>query len=161
MTLRTVRLSRLGRRLLLAIIAVFVLLGVTSVLGPHTSTRETSGGGYDLKVVYPSVTRPGLAVRWILFIHRTGGFEGPIQVATTGTYFNLFDFNGLDPVPSTSTTSEDLSIWEFDPPPGETLRITFDGRLEPARQHGSAATTSILEGGLPVVSISYRTRVMP
>ncbi|HEV8420344.1 MAG TPA: hypothetical protein VGR13_03205, partial [Actinomycetota bacterium] len=74
---------------------------------------------------------------------------------------NLFDFNNLDPVPSNQTTSADLSIWEFDPPVGDTLRITFDGRLEPARQHGSAATTSVLQDDLPVVSIRYQTRVMP
>lgn len=160
-TLRALRRSRLSRRTLLAILAVFILLGASSLLGPHTSTRQASGGGYDLKVVYPAVTRPGLAVRWIVFVHRSGGFSGPIQLATTSTYFNLFDFANLDPVPSKQTASADLSIWEFDPPPGDTLRITFDGRLEPARQHGSMATTSILEEDLPVVSISYQTRVMP
>jgi hypothetical protein len=160
-TLPVLRRSRLGRRILIGIVAVFILLGASSLLGAHTSTREASGGGYDMKLVYPAVTRPGLAVRWILFVHRAGGFKGPVQVATTSTYFNLFDFNNLDPVPSKQTTSTDLSVWEFDPPVGETLRITFDGRLEPARQHGSVATTSILEDDLPVVSIRYQTRVMP
>jgi hypothetical protein len=160
-TLRALRRSRLGRRALLTILAAFVLLGASSLLGVHTSTRQASGGGYDLKLVYPAVTRPGLAVRWILFIHRGGGFSGPVQVATTSTYFNLFDFNNLDPVPSKQTTSADQSIWEFDPPAGETLRITFDGRLEPARQHGSVATTSVLQDDLPVVSVRYQTRVMP
>jgi hypothetical protein len=160
-TLRVLRRSRLGRRIILGIVAVFILLGASSLLGAHTSTREASGGGYDLKLVYPAVTRPGLAVRWILFVHRAGGFKGPVQVATTSTYFNLFDFNNLDPVPSKQTTSTDLSVWEFDPPVGETLRITFDGQLEPARQHGSEATTSVLEDDLPVVSIRYQTRVMP
>jgi hypothetical protein len=160
-TLRALRRARLGRRILLGLLAVVILLGASSLLGAHTSTRQASSGGYDLKLVYPAVTRPGLAVRWILFIHRAGGFTGPVQVATTSTYFNLFDFNNLDPVPAKQTTSRDLSIWEFDPPLGNTLRITFDGRLEPARQHGSAATTSVLEDDVPVVSISYRTRVMP
>jgi hypothetical protein len=160
-TLSVLRRSRAGRRIILCILALFILLGVSSLLGAHTATRQASGGGYELKLDYPAVSRPGLAVRWILFVHRAGGFQGPVQVATTSTYFNLFDFNNLDPVPSKQTTSTDLSIWEFDPPVGDTLRITFDGRLEPARQHGSVATTSILENDLPVVSIRYQTRVMP
>jgi hypothetical protein len=160
-TLRVQRRTRLGRRVLLAILAAFVILGATSLLGPHTSTRQASGGGYDLKVVYPAVTRPGLAIRWIVFVHRTGGFSGPIQLATTTTYFNLFDFADLDPDPSKQTASPELTIWEFEPPPGETLRVTFDARLEPARQHGSTATTSVLENDRPVVSIRYQTRVMP
>jgi hypothetical protein len=160
-TIRQLRRSRLGRRILLSALGVIILLGASSLLGAHTSTREASGGGYDLKLVYPSVTRPGLAIRWILFVHRADGFKGTVQVATTSTYFNLFDFNNVDPMPSTSTSWGDLSIWEFDPPVGDTLRITMDARLEPARQHGGAATTSILENELPVVSIHYRTRVMP
>jgi hypothetical protein len=82
-------------------------------------------------------------------------------LATTATYFNLFDFADIDPDPSKQTTSAELSIWEFDPPQGETLRVTLDARLEPARQQGSTATTSILEGDLPIVSIRYQTRVMP
>jgi len=160
-TIRQLGRSRLGRRILLLILAVVVLLGASSLLGAHTSTREASGGGYDLKLVYPAVTRPGLAIRWVLFVHRAGGFKAPVHVATTSTYFNLFDFNNLDPMPATSTTSEDVSIWEFDPPAGDTLRITMDARLEPARQYGSVATTSILVNDLPVVSIRYQTRVMP
>ncbi len=160
-TTRQLGRSRLGRRILLVILALFVLLGASTLLGVHTSTLEASGGGYDLKLVYPAVARPGLAIRWILFVHRAGGFTGPVHVATTSTYFNLFDFNNLDPMPSTSTTSDAVSIWEFDPPVGDTLRITMDARLEPARQHGSVATTSILENDLPVVSIHYRTKVVP
>jgi hypothetical protein len=160
-TVRSQRRARSGRRALLTILAAFVLLGATSLLGPHTSTRQASGGGYDLKVVYPAVTRPGLAVRWIVFVHRSGGFGGPIQLATTATYFNLFDFADIDPDPSKQIATGELSIWEFDPPPGEIIRIAFDGRLEPARQHGSIATTSVMEGDQPVVSIRYETRVMP
>jgi hypothetical protein len=160
-TLRAQRRSRQGRRVLLAILTAIVVLGATSILGVHTSTRQASGGGYDLKVVYPAVTRPGLAIRWIVFVHRAGGFSGPIELATSVTYFNLFDFADIDPDPSKQTATPELSIWEFDPPPGETLKVTFDGRLEPARQHGSIATTSVLEDDVPVVSIRYQTRVMP
>jgi hypothetical protein len=54
-----------------------------------------------------------------------------------------------------------VSIWTFDPPPGEVLRITMDARLEPARQHGSEATTALLVSGVTAVSVSYQTRVMP
>jgi hypothetical protein len=160
-TLRWQRRSRLGRRLLLATLAAFVFLGAISLLGVHTSTREASGGGYDLKVVYPAVTRPGLAVRWIVYVHRRGGFTGPIQLATSVTYFNLFDFADLDPDPAKQTATPELTIWEFEPPTGETLKVTFDGRLEPARQHGSTATTAVLEDDAPVVSVRYETRVMP
>ena len=120
-----------------------------------------SGAGYELTVSYPSVTRPGLAIRWMVVVRHPGGFDKPIHIATTSSYFNLFDFNNLDPTPSAAITDEQRSIWTFDPPPGDVLRVTMDGRLEPARQSGNAATTSVLQDGVPIVSVSYHTTVMP
>jgi hypothetical protein len=156
-----VRRSRNLRRIVLALVAVLVLVGATGFLGARTEAVSASGGGYRLTVFYPAVTRPGLAIRWIAVVEKSGGFADPLQVATTSTYFNLFDFNNLDPTPAELTTTGGLSIWTFDPPPGEVIRITMDARLEPARQHGGKATTSVMIGDVTEVSVSYQTRVMP
>jgi hypothetical protein len=134
---------------------------VSGSLGARTDAVSAAGGGYRLTVFYPSITRPGLAIRWIAVVERSGGFDHPIQLATTSTYFNLFDFNNLDPTPAELTTTGVLSMWTFDPPSGEVMRITMDARLEPARQHGSKATTSVMIGGLTEVSVNYQTKVMP
>jgi hypothetical protein len=158
---RTARRARDARRVILMIMAAFVIVGATGLLGVRTHKVSASGGGYDLTVVYPATTRPGLAIRWIVFIHRAGGFDQPVALATTSTYFNLFDFNNLDPTPSEAITTGQQSIWTFDRPPGETLRVTLDARIEPARQHGSQATTSLIVGGVTTVSVHYQTRVMP
>jgi hypothetical protein len=97
----------------------------------------------------------------MVVVRHPGGFAEPVDIATTSAYFNLFDFNNLDPTPSGLTTDATRSIWTFDPPPGDVLRVTMDARLEPARQSGNAATTSVMMGGVPVVSVSYHTVVMP
>ena len=159
--LRLVRRSRRVRTAWLGGVAAFVILGLTSLLGARTSVIRASQGGYDLTLAYPSVSRPGLAIRWILTVHREGGFDGPVRVATSSRYFDLFDFNNLDPTPASVVSTVEVSIWEFDPPPGDTLVVTLDGRIEPAQQAGRAATTSVLEGDVPVVSLAYQTRVMP
>jgi hypothetical protein len=156
-----VRRSRNLRRVLLAVLAAFVVAGASGFLGARTTSVSASGSGYHLTVFYPAVTRPGLAVRWVVIVGKSGGFDGPIQIATTSTYFNLFDFNNLDPTPSEAITTGVVSIWTFDPPPSEVLRITLDARLEPARQHGSKATTSLLVDGVAAASVDYQTKVMP
>jgi hypothetical protein len=145
----------------MAIIGLFVVAGLSSLLGAHTSTASASAAGYRMAVAYPAVTRPGLAVRWILTLEHPGGFKGDVTVATTSAYFNLFDFNNLDPMPSGSTTDGTNSIWMFDPPPGDVLRVTMDARVEPAQQWGRGATTSLLVQGFPAVQVSYSTRVLP
>jgi hypothetical protein len=156
-----VRRARTARRVLLALLAALVLAGSAGLLGARTSTASASGSGYELSVSYPAVTRPGLAIRWMVVVRHPGGFAKPVDIATTSAYFNLFDFNNLDPTPSSLTTDASRSIWTFDPPPGDILRVTMDARLEPARQSGNAATTSVMVGGVPVVSVSYDTAVMP
>lgn len=160
-TLSMVHRSRNLRRVMLAILAALIVLGATSLLGAKTSSVSASAGDYRLTVFYPSITRPGLAIRWIVIVQKTGGFDGPFDLSTTSTYFNLFDFNNLDPTPSKLTTTGSQSIWTFEPPAGEVMRITMDARLEPARQHGSKATTSVVVDGTTEVSVSYQTRVMP
>jgi hypothetical protein len=159
--LTAVRRSRNLRRIVLALLVVFILTGASGFLGARTRSVSASGGGYRLTVIYPSVTRPGLAIRWIAIVERTGGFDRPIQVGTTSTYFNLFDFNNLDPTPAELKTTGVLSIWTFDPPSGQVMRITMDARLEPARQHGSRAITSVMVGDQTQVSVTYQTKVMP
>jgi hypothetical protein len=53
-----------------------------------------------------------------------------------------------------------MVIWEFDPPPGETFRLSFDARIEPSVQWGLEATTEVEHAG-EVASVTYRTWVMP
>ena len=159
--LRAVRRARTGRRAMLAVIGLLVIGGLSSLLGAHTSTASASGLGYRMTLTYPTVTRPGLAIRWILVVEHPGGFGGQVPVATTSRYFNLFDFNNLDPVPSSQTSTATDSIWQFDPPQGDTLTITMDARVEPAQQFGRGATTSLLVKGVPVLDIRYSTRILP
>jgi hypothetical protein len=159
--MRRLRRARTGRRALLTVLAIFVLLGAATAFGARSGTVSASGGGYELTVVYPAVTRPGLAVRWIITVRRAGGFDGPVDVAITSRYVDLLDFNNLDALPSGTKTAGDMTIWTFDPPVGDTLVVAFDGRLEPAQQYGKPATVSVLANGAPVVSVHYSTRVMP
>jgi hypothetical protein len=141
--------------------AVIVALGIAGVLGVRTGHVSDSGGGYELKVTYARVTRPGLATPWSVEIRHPGGFDGPITVRTTSAYFDLFDENSLDPEPTKTLSDGENSIWEFEPPEGDTMEITFDARLEPGVQVGGTATTSVLVDGRRVASVTYRTRVFP
>lgn len=112
--------ERVGRRVVLSVLALFVLAGAAGLLGVRSRTVSASANGYDLSVTYATMTRSGLSTPWSFSVHRDGGFEGPVTVATTLDYFELFDENGLDPDPSAATVSGELLVWTFDPPEGET-----------------------------------------
>ena len=156
------RRGRAERRVLVSVFAVILLLGATGVLGVREATARASGGGYDLVVTYPRVTRPGHAVPLAVEVRRAGGFGSePVTISLTTGYFALFDENGVQPAPSKETATAAELIWEFDPPPGDTLRVYFDTRTGPNRQRGARGEFAVLDGETPVVSVRVRTLVMP
>jgi hypothetical protein len=158
---RTSRRDRLARRIILGLIAVFVAAGAAGLLGVRISTATASGAGYHLAVTYAAVTRSGLATPWSVEVRRAGGFDGPVTLATTRGYWQIFDANALYPDPGSATMRGDKLVWTFEPPEGETLSVLFDARAGPSIQGGHAATTEILVHGAPVVEVSYRTLVVP
>lgn len=140
---------------------VFLALGFANVFGIRTATASATGGGYALRVTYASASRPGLATPWSVEVRRPGGFTGPVTLATSSSYFEIFDENALDPEPSSSTSRGEAIVWEFDQPMGNVLTISLDARIEPKYKGGRQAVTSILEQGKEVVSVRYRTRIFP
>jgi hypothetical protein len=155
------RRARTARRAFMAVVVAFVALGLSGLLGVRSRVTTVAGGGFELTVTYAQVSRPGLATPWSMEIRHAGGFDGPITVSTKTSYLDLFDENGFDPEPSTSTATADAVIWEFEPPDGDTLGISLDARVEPGTQWGRAGETSVLVDGKPVVTAKYKTWVMP
>jgi hypothetical protein len=155
---RAVWLRRFG----IVLLAAYVAAGWAGVFGVRSASVSTSRGGYELSVQYPKVARPGLATPWGIRVHKDGGFgDDPITVATTLEWLNLFDENGRNPAPAAEYMDDDMVVWEFDPPPGDTFRFEFDARLGPSVQSGFTATTELREGNVAVLRVTYRTRVFP
>ena len=151
------------RRSFLGLLVVFVALGAANVYGVRTTTVAASGEDYSIEVRYASVSRPGLATPWSVEIRKPGGFDGPVTLATTSSFFDLFDENGLDPDPSAATTDDERVLWEFEPPEeGDGMVVSFDARIEPAVQlKWLDVTTELIVDGEVIASVDYRTFVMP
>jgi hypothetical protein len=159
--IRPSRRARTLRRVFLSVLAAFLVLGVAGFLGVRSRTVSARGGGYQLTVTYGEISRAGLATPFSIQVRHPGGFDGPVTVATTSDFLDLFDENGFDPQPASVTTTADDVIWTFQAPPGDVLAISFDARVAPSEQWGRSGATSVLVHGRPVVTARYRTWVMP
>jgi hypothetical protein len=155
------RRSRTLRRVALACLFVFLAAGLAGAFGVRTREASASNNGYELTVTFATVTRPGLATPWSVDVRRSGGFDGPITIAASSDYLDMFDENGLDPEPSSSTADPEFVVWEFEPPAGDTLSVSFDARIEPAKQWGRSGVVKVLAEDAEVVQASFRTWVMP
>ncbi len=156
--------ARVDRVIALGITGCFALVVIAALLGllgvKSATTSMTMADGTEVEIHYARITRPGLASPWAVTVHRPGGFDGPITVRSTSAYFDLFDENGLDPDAAAATQDGEMVIWEFDPPPGETFRLSLDARIEPSVQWGRDATTEVEVDG-DVATLTYRTWVLP
>ena len=156
-----IRRARNQRRVGLVLLAAFLALGLAGLFGPKTSRVTAHSNGYELTVTYPSISRPGLPVRWEVLLKHPGGFQEKVRIAITFDYFHLFDVTGIEPESTSSSSDGKTIVFEFDPPSGDTFRMQFDASVEPGVHELPRATTSALVGGRPAVQVSFATRVVP
>jgi hypothetical protein len=149
--------------LLWLIIAGAVLDGfdIVDAVGPDERIVRASGGGFTLEVEHPSVTRPALASVFRIRVQRDGGFDEPVQLAVSRAYIEAWDLNGIMPSPSGETSLEDWVVWEFDPPPGDELLVTYESRIEPGEQRRATGEVAVLVDDEPVVQVDLDTKVRP
>jgi hypothetical protein len=124
---------------------------------------EATAEGTSLAVRYPAVTRPALASPFEIVVTRPGGFQGQqVEVTVDTDYVELWDLNGIFPAPAEETATADEVHWTFDPPDGDTLRIVYEARIEPARQEGATGHVAVLDDdGTELVAVDADTRIMP
>lgn len=135
---------------------------VLDAVGPDEDTVRASAEGYELVVEHPSVTRPALASVLHIRVFRSGGFDGPIDLAIARSYLEIWDVNGVLPAPASETSAGDWVIWRFDPPPGESLEVTYEARIEPGVQSRRTGVVAVVtDGAHPIVSVRFNTDVRP
>ena len=144
-------------------LALFVLAGLTGALGTHTSQVSARGDGYELTVTYPRVSRPGHAVRVQVAVRKEGGFQDqPVHLRYSTAYFEMFDENAFTPQPESETAGVGYTEDEFSPPDGDTLVMTVDTRVEPARQRGEDGWVSVVDDdGAVLATASFSTFLWP
>lgn len=132
------------------------------VWGVSADTATSRGGGYELEVRYPTVSRPALSTPFDIVVRRAGGFDGPVDVAVDADWFEMWDYQALQPNPSESTGDRTQLVFTFDPPDGDVLRVFFDGRIQPSQQSGTDGWVAILDDAGDVVTrVSFSTTVLP
>jgi hypothetical protein len=159
------RTIRFGTALLSAIMLTAALDGIGAVdaVGVDTRTVEADAGDTHLEVRYAHVTRPALATPFEIVVTREGGFGGQqVAVAVSTGYLELFDLNGVLPGPAEETADRDRQLWTFDPPDGDSLRIVYEARIEPAVQSGRTGRVAVLgPDGAEAAAVTFTTSVRP
>jgi hypothetical protein len=158
-----VRAARVFRRLFFLLICALLAAAAFGLLGAKSGEVRASGGGYDLQVVYPKVTRPGLPATLDVSVHRAGGFRGSVTLAVTSRYLEIFDIGSVNPDAIGATSTADRFLHMFQAPVGsDTMTISFDARTQPGVQLKRVkGTLALVDDGATLVSVQVKTVVMP
>lgn len=158
---RSDRRAEWSRRAFLALLVLVLVAGVSGRLGVRTERREASEGSWTVGLTYAAVARAGLDVPFEVTVHREGGFDGPVTLALTGDYLDIFETQGFTPEPSATTRGVDRVYLEFDPPSGSTLVVAYDAYIQPSSQVGADGTVGVYDGGRVQAAVSFRTLLLP
>lgn len=156
-----IRPAAWGRRAAIAVLALVVLTGASGWLGVRSWTARASGDGYELSVTYPRVARAGLDIPWIVHLEHPGGFSGPVTIALTADYYDIFEFQGMHPEPTDETTDGEFVYLTFAKPKGDVFRVSLDTYVQPASQIGRDAVTKAIVDGKTVAQVDYETWLAP
>lgn len=141
-----------------------LLLAAASLLGVRTGTVTAEADGYSIEVLRAQVSRPGLATPFGVEISTVDGSDLPqvITLKLDTSYLSIFDFNGLEPTPSASFSTDRWTWWSFDVPPDQaSLHVALDARLEPSVQWARSGSAALEIDGVNLVSVGFTTWVMP
>ena len=154
------RRGLVGRRVILTIVAAFVVAGLLGLLGVRTTTVTESDGPVEASVRYARVGRGGVSSPYAITVTSQTGFTGPIEITVDQAYLDLFDQNGMEPGPDGTTSDGETVTWTFERPPGDEFTVTLDARIGPSVQWGRTGHTVVDAEGRRV-ELSHHTRVMP
>ncbi len=150
------------RRAAVLALAGLVVVSLLGLLGVHTDEETAEGNGYRLTVSYPQVARAGLDTPYEITVVRESGLGQEIELAVTGSYFDLFEAQAFHPEPTEATRDGDTMYLTFTTRPGSaTFVVAFDAYVQPASQRGQSATVAVMDGDQQMVSVSYDTRLIP
>lgn len=156
------RKGRWAMRLGMGLVALVAISGAVGLAGPRTGTIGGEGGGYELDVVYTSITRAGQPAPLQVRVTRPGGFDGPVSLAICDEYFDDLDFQNWYPNPSSEIGEGDALVYEYDPPVGDVLEVDLDARVSPG-QFGEVddCRLAVMEGDVEVASVTFDTWRLP
>ncbi len=141
-----------------------VIAALVGLAGLRTREVTATSERLEVSVTYAQSTRSGISTPFEIDVSAPGGGPLPerLEVRVSTAYLAMFDENGLDPEPVSSTSDGTEETWHFELEPGSTrLHVDLDARLQPNVHSGETGTVRVSELGAEPVEVEFRTWVLP
>ena len=120
--------GRIGRRIILTLVALFVLASLADAFGMD-STATGGSPGYELTVTAPRTSRAGMDGKITITLHAVQKISGPVTVKVDQASLDGFTTYGISPAPEGESRDESLLVLDYDAPGENTFRLDIDGTV--------------------------------
>jgi hypothetical protein len=150
-----------GRRALLLLLAVPVVLGVSGALGQETMTRSATGPQARLVLDAPSTVRGGLMWRARISVQALRTIRHPRLVLAAG-YINGMQMNTIEPSPVGEASRGPQLVFSYDElSAGDELVVYLQFQTDPTTMGGQDATVALDDATTPLARVDHTITVLP
>lgn len=118
--------GRIGRRVVLSLVAVFIVVALADVFG-LTSRATSTSPGYTLTVTSPASIRAGMDARITVELHSEQKISAPITMEVEQDYLDAFSTYSTSPVPDGESSDGTSLVLDYDAPGETAFRLDIDG----------------------------------
>jgi len=120
--------GRLGRRVFLTLVALFVLAALSNVFGMETTSTSVTPG-HELTVTAPRTSRAGMDAKITFTLRTAEKISGPVTVKIDQDYLDTFSTYSISPAPDGESSDGSMLVLDYDAPQENAFRLDIDGTV--------------------------------
>jgi hypothetical protein len=120
------RPGRIGRRVILGILALFILASLADIFGLYATVTDSSPG-YELTADFPRSTRAGMDARITVELRAVEKITGKVTVEVDHDYLDAFTSYAVSPAADGESSDGTVLVLDYDPPNETEFRLDVDG----------------------------------
>ena len=120
--------GRIGRGIVLAMVAVFILAALGNVFAMETTSTSVSPS-HTVSVTAPRISRAGMDAKITVKLDTPKKVSGPITLKLEQDYLDGFSAYDISPAPDLESSDGRMLVLEYAAPNESSFRLDIDGTV--------------------------------
>lgn len=140
------RPGRIGRRVVLGVLAAFCVLALLQLFGRTTSVNAQALG-FEVAVDYAPAGRAGMPTEVIVRVSAERPIDKPIVISLSQTYLGPFSVDNISPEAVNESYRDGMLELNYDPPNDKEFTVHLRGTWESGNSMSADGHLQITVGG--------------
>lgn len=152
LTIRQTTAGRIGRRVVLGVLSVFLVLALAQYFGSETS-RTVSASGYQVTVEYSPAGRAGMPSALVVSVQADKPIAEPVVIAVSETYLDALSVDNVSPEAESENYTTGFLELNYNPPHEKEFEVHLRGSWESGNATGASGSVRVSIGTRVVATV--------